>query len=161
MTTARRGVGAPPAVLEHIMKFEPSAAQAASWCKVDEEVSESMFGSGGVQRAKDVFLRVATVWRKQTVGERVTGYVFDLSSYANHSCEPSCEIVGFKVIHGGVVLSDCGVVIRALRPLSPGEEVTEAYDDGPDERKKGSSAARSAALKEVFGFDCACKACWV
>ena len=70
--------------------------------------------------------------------------LFYLSSFCNHSCVPNAT----RVLFGDVM------VVRALLPLSQGDEITLGYispDVGIEEREK--------ILKQAFGFQCDCWYC--
>ncbi len=70
--------------------------------------------------------------------------LFYLSSFCNHSCIPNAT----RALFGDVM------VVRALLPLSQGDEITLGYispEISTDERQK--------SLKQSFGFQCNCWYC--
>ena len=70
--------------------------------------------------------------------------LFYLSSFCNHSCVPNAH----RAVFGDVM------VVRALLPLSQGDEITLGYTPpnmNIDERKK--------RLEQTFGFQCDCWYC--
>ena len=71
--------------------------------------------------------------------------LYPLASLTNHSCEPSAA---------QTFDASGQLVLRALRPLEVGEEVTIGYIELGQ-----SAAARRAELKSSYLFDCACARC--
>lgn len=68
--------------------------------------------------------------------------VFPSASYFNHSCEPNAWAY-FNL--------DCSITIRAIRPISPGDEITISYTDG--------THGGMMALYRQFFFRCQCIRC--
>jgi hypothetical protein len=61
----------------------------------------------------------------------------------NHSCTPNVEAEYFGDL----------MVLRALRPLKPGEEILHAYDQSSDYDQ------RQSILRTHWAFDCQCELC--
>ncbi|KAJ3053589.1 SET and MYND domain-containing protein 4 [Rhizophlyctis rosea] len=86
--------------------------------------------------------------RVQSVEEEVLGVgVFGRGSLVNHSCDPN-SIVSFE--------DGAGMVLRSLRSLGKGEEVTISY--GPLKSRMGREDRRRK-LREGWFFECLCEAC--
>jgi tetratricopeptide (TPR) repeat protein len=66
-----------------------------------------------------------------------------LASYVNHSCVANAK----KDSVGDLM------VLRATRPIRPGEEITHSYDESSD------YDARTAVLMNTWGFTCTCGLC--
>jgi hypothetical protein len=66
-----------------------------------------------------------------------------LASYINHSCIPNAK----KEYMGDLM------VLRATRPVSAGEEITDSYYESSD------YDARTTALMNTWGFTCTCALC--
>jgi hypothetical protein len=73
------------------------------------------------------------------------GAIFPLIARINHSCRPNAQHAWNE--------SEQRETVYAVRAIQPGEELTLSYSAG------GPSAERRAALKQFFGFACACEAC--
>ena len=71
---------------------------------------------------------------------------YPTASYFNHSCAPNAHP---RWEHG-----DSTITIRALRPITAGEELFITYVDANESR-----ASRRARLRESYGFHCACARC--
>jgi hypothetical protein len=65
-------------------------------------------------------------------------------SFVNHSCDPNC-VISFK--HKSAVL-------KAVRPISPGDELSISYIDLTE-----STSSRRHTLQEAFYFHCNCPRC--
>lgn len=65
------------------------------------------------------------------------------AAYINHSCVPNAK----KDFLGDLM------IIRALKPIPAGSEITHAYDENPD------VDSRAAALQTTWGFECQCPLC--
>jgi len=98
--------------------------------------------------------------------------VFPAGALLNHSCAPNCvplyltgEDAG-RALRGGEVGAGAGralpfsarsprvLLLRTVRPVAEGEELTHSYVDLALPR-----AQRAEYLKSVYDFDCACAAC--
>ncbi|XP_059482634.1 SET and MYND domain-containing protein 4 [Neocloeon triangulifer] len=77
----------------------------------------------------------------------IGGAVYPTLALLNHSCNPS--VMRYHA-PGGVV------VVRAVRPIQPGEDVSENY--GPLWTRE-SRDVRRQRLRDQYWFDCACEAC--
>ena len=77
----------------------------------------------------------------------VGGAVYPTLALLNHSCNPS---VTRYFAAGGVV------VVRAVRSLQPGEDVSENYGQL---WTRESRVSRQQRLREQYWFECACEAC--
>lgn len=76
--------------------------------------------------------------------------LFPQASLFNHSCDPNCA-QSFRVDEAtGTVM----MVVRTLRPVQDGEELTIAYIDLMQTRRK-----RREALWRGYAFECACRRC--
>lgn len=73
------------------------------------------------------------------------GGLFPLVARLNHSCRPNAQHA-WDAARGAET-------VYAVRDVAAGEELTLSYHNG------GASADRRAALKQLFGFACACEAC--
>lgn len=73
------------------------------------------------------------------------GGVFPLIARINHSCRPNAQHVWNEKLKREQV--------HAIRDLAAGDELTLSYSAG------GPSKVRKQALKDHFGFDCACEVC--
>lgn len=73
------------------------------------------------------------------------GGVFPLIARLNHSCRPNAQHAWNDKLQEQTVY--------AVRDIAAGEELTLSYHNG------GPSAERKAALRQFFGFDCACELC--
>ena len=81
---------------------------------------------------------LAGVQRRQTI-------VFDSISRVNHSCDPNAAFTWYSRDQAGV--------IRAARPIAPGDEICINYG------ASGPRAVRQRTLRRCFEFDCACPLC--
>ncbi|KAI1871694.1 hypothetical protein JX265_005680 [Neoarthrinium moseri] len=73
------------------------------------------------------------------------GAIFPLIARLNHSCRPNAQHAWNEALQRETVY--------AVRDVAPGEELTLSYHNG------GPSAERRAALRQFFGFECACELC--
>ena len=71
---------------------------------------------------------------------------YSASSYFNHSCAPNA--------HPRWENGDSTITIRALRPITAGEELFITYVDANESRE-----SRRARLRQSYGFECACERC--
>lgn len=74
------------------------------------------------------------------------GHVYLCAARLNHSCVPNASI-GFT--------KEKNVVIRALRDIESGEEVTIGYD----KKVFGETAERREMLRASYNFHCLCEGC--
>ena len=74
--------------------------------------------------------------------------MYPIGALLNHSCTANCVVSYDPVSHAQV--------IRCLRDVEAGEELTHMYLDAA-----ATSAERRAALKAHYFFDCDCAACTV
>jgi hypothetical protein len=72
----------------------------------------------------------------------ISGALYDLASYINHSCLPN----SYKVFIGDTLL------LRAIRPIKAGEELTLSYVNLQEQTRKES-------LKKTWGIACRCPLC--
>jgi len=96
---------------------------------------EPCISSGGLAEAEEP---------AKSLEENKDVSLFYLSSFCNHSCVPNAQ----RALFGDVM------VVRALLPLSKGDEITLGYiwpDTSIDEREK--------TLKRAYGFQCDCWYC--
>lgn len=73
------------------------------------------------------------------------GGIFPLIARMNHSCRPNAQHAWNDKLGRQTVY--------AVRDVAAGDELTLSYHNG------GPSSERRAALKQFFGFDCACELC--
>ncbi|OCK81202.1 SET domain-containing protein [Lepidopterella palustris CBS 459.81] len=73
------------------------------------------------------------------------GGIFPLIARINHSCRPNAQHAWNAKLSRETVYS--------VRPIAAGDEITLSYSSG------GPSIERRKALKEMFGFECACEVC--
>ncbi|KAI1917286.1 hypothetical protein LOZ12_002917 [Ophidiomyces ophidiicola] len=72
--------------------------------------------------------------------------------YLNHSCSPNAQPTLIERTANGV--KEYYVIVRASRKIGHGEEITIAYTDN-----YLPPAWRKEKMKQIFGFECACKCC--
>ena len=72
----------------------------------------------------------------------ISGALYDLASYINHSCVPN----SYKVFVGDILL------LRAIRPIKAGEELTISYVNLQEQKRR-------EYLKKTWGIDCRCPLC--
>lgn len=72
----------------------------------------------------------------------ISGALYDLASYINHSCLPN----SYKVFIGDILL------LRAIRPIKAGEELTLSYVNLQEQKRR-------QYLKKTWGIDCRCPLC--
>lgn len=91
-------------------------------------------------------MKVNTSCYQQSVCEDIGCGAFGVLSLTNHSCNPAAARFSF----GGTV------VLRAVRFIPAGGEVTDSYGDHycTSDREK-----RTALLQQQYYFHCACEAC--
>lgn len=92
----------------------------------------------------DVVQKPDGLWCTEAVDPAGGVCLFSLGALLNHSCAPTAS---------RLPLPGC-LVVRASRPLAPGEEVTVSYIDV---RKPLQSRHRE--LRSKWGFDCGCERC--
>lgn len=97
--------------------------------QVHDIIQRNAFGPGAQSGDEDVSNASAGLWLR--------------AAYLNHSCVPNVA----KSYVGDLIL------LKALRPIAKGEELTHAYDETAD------YDARAAALERTWGFKCACPLC--
>ncbi|KAK3191238.1 hypothetical protein K4F52_002828 [Lecanicillium sp. MT-2017a] len=97
--------------------------------QVHDILQRNAFGTGKLSEDEDVSNASTGVWLR--------------SAYLNHSCDPSV---------GKEFLGDI-LILRAMRDIAAGEELTHHYDVTSD------YDARQAALQRTWGFQCSCPLC--
>lgn len=95
-----------------------------------------------------------SVMHKDTVVTAGKG-LYVVAALLNHSCDPNCFL---SVLHNPQGCSS-RVVVRAIRPIAAGEELTIAYDAAVTKYKLHSVSLRRRALCERYGFTCRCRLC--
>lgn len=80
--------------------------------------------------------------------------VYAVASLFNHSCDPNC----FLSFVGNPQSCCAKVVVRAIRPIVPGEELSIAYG-GLTRFKSHSKSSRIHLLHKRYGFRCRCDPC--
>ncbi|KAH6666521.1 TPR domain-containing protein [Plectosphaerella plurivora] len=97
--------------------------------QVHDIIQRNAFGPGAQTGEEDVSNASAGLWVR--------------AACLNHSCVPNVT----KSYVGDLML------LKALRPIAKGEELTHAYDE------TGDYEARAAALQRTWGFECTCTLC--
>lgn len=80
--------------------------------------------------------------------------VYAVASLFNHSCDPNC----FLSFVGNPQSCCAKVVVRVIRPIVAGEELTIAYG-GLTRFKSHSKSSRVHLLHKRYGFLCRCDSC--
>jgi tetratricopeptide (TPR) repeat protein len=99
--------------------------------QVHDIIQRNAFGPGPQSEDEDVSNASTGVWVR--------------AAYLNHTCDPNV---------GKEFLGDI-LILRAMRDIAAGEELTHHYDTTSD------YDARMAALQRTWGFTCTCKLCKV
>ena len=90
------------------------------------------------------FLLTTTIGNNQTINKRF----FSLQSVINHDCSPNAMSGKQEDDH------DCKIVIRAVKDIAEGEEVSLSYI-----RRGMPFATRQTQLKTTYRFECTCALC--
>ena len=87
--------------------------------------------------------------------------IYPLLSFANHSCAPNALNAKGASADDGEAALDNTLVLRALRPIAKGEELSFDYLDLAHAQRSGGTAVsadeRRRPLRRNFGFECACR----
>lgn len=105
--------------------------------------------------SKDVaiFWNNCFTYRHRSTDTVDTQGVFAHSARLNHSCNPNCYVSWNEALDQGKLCT------RAIRDIYEDEELLICYDE--NELLLESLQARTRSLKEKYGFDCDCEACYV
>jgi hypothetical protein len=79
--------------------------------------------------------------------------VFAHTARLNHSCNPNCHVSWNETLEQGKLCT------RAIRDIREDEELLICYNE--DELVLEILQTRTRVLKERYGFDCVCEACYV
>ncbi|KAG5467784.1 hypothetical protein LSCM4_00868 [Leishmania orientalis] len=96
----------------------------------------------------------ATLLQTNTVVARLGKALYAVGALFNHACDPNC----YMSFEGNPQGSCARLIVRAIRPVMEGEELTVSYG-GISRFSFHSMRHRLQTLRDRYGFFCTCQSC--